>query len=180
MKNLIRLNLFLLIILITSCSQSLMVKSPDNNNSITLELNKDGTLFYSIQSHRINAVSKSLMGVDITDPMLDFNSGLSNEGVQKSVIDETYSLPTGKTSVYINKANQSVFTFKNRHKKVIRVICRAYNDGIAFRYVIDSPAGVTVRKEFTRFQIPDKTMSWIMDYVPNYENIYQENTGRPG
>ncbi|HUX97277.1 MAG TPA: glycoside hydrolase family 97 catalytic domain-containing protein, partial [Bacteroidales bacterium] len=152
----------------------MIVKSPDKSNSITLELNENRTLFYSVRSNGTDAVEKSLMGIDIADSLLDFNSDLTLEKIQRSVVDETYTLPTGKTSVYINKANESVFIFKNRYDKILKVICRAYNDGIAFRYVIDNSAGVTVRKKFTRFQIPKNTMSWIMDYVPNYENIYQE------
>ena len=100
--------LFAIIILFgVSCINTLTVKSPDKNNSITLELNDNGTLFYSIQSHGTKAVEKSLMGMNIADSALDFNSDLVYVKTENLVIDETYALPTGKTSVYINKANES-------------------------------------------------------------------------
>jgi len=150
------------------------VTSPDKDNSISLELNDDGTLYYSIRSHGLNPVEQSLMGMELTDSLFDFNSGLSLKVIRRSVIDESYSLPTGKTSLYINKANESVFSFKNRYGKILQVVCRAYDDGVAFRYIIESPAGIVVTRENTRFRLPQKTISWMMDYVPNYENIYQE------
>lgn len=150
------------------------VTSPDKGNSISLELNDDGTLYYSIRSHGLNPVEQSLMGMELTDSLFDFNSGLTLKVIRRSVIDESYSLPTGKTSLYINKANESVFSFKNRYGKILQVVCRAYDDGVAFRYIIESPAGIVVTRENTQFRLPQKTISWIMDYVPNYENIYQE------
>ena len=88
------------------------------------------------------------------------------------MIDETYPLPTGKTSTYVNKAYESVFVFKNRHNKLLQIVCRAYNDGVAFRYIVENPDKITIRKENTRFSIPKNTLSWIMDYSTYYENFY--------
>jgi alpha-glucosidase len=174
MKYLPNISLILLILLFASCTQNMTVISPDKHNSITLHLNENGSLYYSVRSHGKDAIMLSLMGMELADSLLDFNSGLTLEGIIESEIDETYSLPTGKTSVYINKANESVYSFKNRHGKILSVVCRAYDDGVAFRYVIESSSGITVKKENTRFGIPQNTMSWMMDYNPNYENIYQE------
>jgi alpha-glucosidase len=164
----------ILIILCGSCRDKLTVVSPDKQTSISLELNDNGTLYYTIRSHGTNAIMQSLMGMELDNSMFDFNSNLSFEGTIRSIIDETYSLPTGKTSVYINKANEAVFSFINRNGKILQVVCRAYDDGVAFRYVVENPSGITVRKENTRFALPRNTISWMMDYVPHYENIYHE------
>jgi len=175
MQRFKNINLLVLLILIgVSCTNTLTVKSPDKNSSITLKLNDNGTLFYSIKSHGTKALEMSPMGMDITDSTLNFNSDLVFVKAKNSVIDETYTLPTGKTSSYINKANESIFIFKNGHNKLLNVVCRAYNDGIAFRYVVESPEKITIKKENTRFSIPKKTLGWMMDYVPNYEKFYQE------
>jgi alpha-glucosidase len=173
MKRFRNINLFAFIIFIgVSCTNTLTLKSPNKKNSITLELNDNGSLFYSIQSHGTRAIEKSLMGMNISDSTLDFNSGLTFVKTKDLVIDEAYTLPTGKTSVYINKANESVFSFKNRYNRLLNVVCRAYNDGIAFRYIVESSGEITITKENTRFSIPQNTLSWIMDYVPNYEGFY--------
>ncbi len=175
MKKFINLCLFVCIIICgISCTNNLTVKSPDKNNSITLKLNDGGTLFYSIQSHGVKALEMSLMGMDISDSTLNFNSDLVFVKAENKVIDETYTLPTGKTSSYINKANESIFVFKNGHNKFLNVVCRAYNDGIAFRYMIESPEMITIKKERTHFNIPKGTLTWMMDYVPHYENYYSE------
>lgn len=157
-----------------SCSGSLTVMSPDKNNCIILKLDDRGTLYYSISSGGTTAIGRSLMGMDIADSILDFNSGLEFIKSRKRKIDEIYSLPTGKTSTYVNRANESVFEFRNRFDKTLQVVCRAYNDGVAFRYVIESPDSFIIRNENTRFAVPGNSLSWIMDYVPHYENFYQE------
>lgn len=174
MKNPVSYTLIFLIILSTSCTQNLTVTSPDKQNIISLELNEEGTLIYSVRSHGTNAIMQSVMGMVLDDSLFDFNSELSFEGKSRSKIDESYSLPTGKTSHYINKANEAVFTFTNRHDKILQIVCRAYNDGVAFRYVVKNPLEITIRKENTRFVLPQNTITWMMDYVPHYENIYQE------
>jgi len=174
-KKLVITYLPLLIIIIgISCTNEMTVISPDKNNSITLELDSKGTLFYYVQSYKTTAIEKSLMGMEISGSTLNFNSGLDIAGVEKRVIDETYTLPTGKTSTYVNKANESVFTFKNRHGKLLNVVCRAYDDGIAFRYIVKDKGKITIEEENTRFLIPKKSLSWMMDYNPNYESFYHE------
>jgi alpha-glucosidase len=176
-NKLINTYLFTLIIIIisnTSCTDRMTVKSPDGENSITLEIDKNGTLFYSVQSYQTPVIGKSLMGIEISDSTLDFNSNLKLVKVKKRFIDEIYTLPTGKTSTYKNKANEAVFTFKNRYNKLLNVVCRAYNDGVAFRYAIDNDGEITIKEERTRFTIPSNTISWIMDYNPTYENFYEE------
>ena len=66
MKRFRDINLLVLMSLIgMSCTSKLTVKSPDNSNSITMELNDNGTLFYSIQSNGTRAVKKSLIGMCI-------------------------------------------------------------------------------------------------------------------
>lgn len=162
----------LLILLEASCTKTMTVKSPDKNNSISLELNEKGTLYYSVRSHGTTAIERSVMGMEIADSTLDFNSGLRLVKREKRMIDETYSLPTGKTSTYLNKATESVFVFGNRHNKLLQVVCRAYDDGVAFRYIVENPGEITIKKEYTGFSIPGNTTSWIMDYVPHYENFY--------
>ena len=175
MRNLVNFNFGILIILIiASCSNSLVVISPDKNNAIVLELNEAGTLFYSIQSNGIQAIEKSLIGMDISDSVLNFNSGLKHMETKEKVINETYTIPTGKTSIYVNQANESDFIFKNRYNKLLHVICHASNDGVAFRYVVENQGEITIKKENTHFIFPRNTLSWMMNYVPHYENFYQK------
>ena len=164
--------LILMMIFCFSCKPSLITRSPDQKNSIGLELDKNGTLFYSVNAYETRVIEKSRMGMEITDSTFNFNSGLSFVGSEESSINEKYTLPTGKTSTYVNKDNESVFTFRNKFNKFLKVVCRAYDDGVAFRYVVERKDSIVIRKENTRFSIPSNTQSWIMDYTPNGENFY--------
>lgn len=66
----------LIILMGASCTSSMTVISPGKNNRISLELDEQGRLYYSIYSNSITAVEKSLLGMDIEDAALDFNSGI--------------------------------------------------------------------------------------------------------
>jgi len=173
MRKIRIINLLVVVILINlSCTNTLTLKSPDENNRITLELDDNGCLYYSIISSGVKAIENSLMGMDLADSLLDFNSGLEFVKVEKRRIEETYTLPTGKKSIYVNNANESVFIFKNRHDKFIHVVSRAYNDGIAFRYIVQNPGEIIIQKENTHFLFPQNTVSWIMDYTAHYESFF--------
>jgi hypothetical protein len=84
MKNPVGYTLISLIILSTSCTQNLTVTSPDKQNSISLQLNENGTLYYSVRSHGTDVILQSLMGMELADSMYDFNSGLSFKGIERS------------------------------------------------------------------------------------------------
>lgn len=154
-----------------SCSPSLTVESPHKKNKILLELNENGNLSYSIEINGAITLNDAQMGLETEAPSYSFSENLSHVKTEERFIDETYTLPTGKTSKYINQANESVFTFKNKQGQELQIVCRAYNDGVAFRYQINHP-GLTISKELTTFNFSTATTSRIMDYSPAYEQYF--------
>lgn len=175
MKSIIQLIPIIILILAgTACNSMMTVESSGNICTITLELTEQGTLNYHVKCKGTEVVRQSIMGMDIADPTLDFNSNLTFVSSEARLIDETYSLPTGKTSTYLNLANETAFRFTNPSGKMLTVVCRAYDDGVAFRYVVEDQDSITIIRERTSFSIPENTVSWMMDYIPYYENFYPE------
>lgn len=163
----------LCVIFCISCSDKVEIRSPDRNNSIILELDEAGTLRYSVKTAGIIAVESSRAGIEMTDSSRSFSSGLTLVNDERRINDETYTLPSGKRSLYVNSYNEAVLTFKNSFNALFQVICRAYNDGVAFRYMIDNPK-VQVARELTEFSLPGVTTTWMMDYKANAENYFHE------
>ena len=174
----LKINLLLLfsIVLFSSSTRNTTNKwdltSTNGKNTICLELNTNGKLYYSMLSHGTEVIQKSELGVISTAENLTFLEGLMFKNVQTRQINESYQLPTGKRSRYENKCKEKTLTFINKEREELKVILRSYDDGVAFRYVIDKPGDITVSQEKTEFSIPSNTSTWMMDYQSNYERFY--------
>ncbi|MEL5892401.1 glycoside hydrolase family 97 catalytic domain-containing protein [Bacteroides sp. GD17] len=164
----------LLLFLCSACGEKAEVTSPDGRNTLTLTLDESGSLYYRILSGENEVVRKSLMGIAAENEKYSFNKGLTYIGRTERNINETYTLPTGKRSKYVNKANEKTFTYRNGENQLLKVICRAYDDGIAFRYELDNEEPVTIRQELTECALADGTHTWMMDWIKDYENFYPE------
>src|SRR5690606_8296130 len=112
----------------------------------------------------------SPLGIKTSDQ--DFITGLTFVGRSDSVIDETYTLPHGKRSTYVNRANQTTLTFKNANERLVSFIFRAYDDAVAFRYEIDGAGPATITGEQSGFNLPVSGNGWVQTYNPAYEATY--------
>lgn len=170
-------NLFL-ILLITSCSSftsksEKLITSPNGKISISVILDKEGSPFYAINSQSEQIVRPSKLGIKFENEILDFSSGLKISGFSEKKIDETYTLPTGKTKLYRNFANTGSVQLQNKSGKIMTVNLRAYNDGIAFSYELEDTKPLVIQSETTEIQLAStKSDCWIMDYCFNYEGFY--------
>lgn len=155
-----------------SCSPNLSVSSPDGQHKLSFSLDEKGRLSYTVLSGETTLITPSLLGIQTTEQQTTFTEGLTFTSSSSVVVDETYTLPTGKCSLYRNHANEKTFVFTNPSGGQIHLISRAYNDGVAFRYRIDSPGKLTLEKELTTFSVPSGTSTWMMDWKKDYENFY--------
>jgi len=171
-------NLFLILILVfyASCQSSheRKITSPDRENTISISVNDQGVPFYSIISHGDTVVGQSKLGIKVDDAVLDFSNDLKITGFSKGEMNETYMLPTGKTKLYRNHATTGTLLLKNKSGKTLSVNLRAYDDGVAFSYKIQSEKPLNIQSEETEIAIASSASeSWIMDYIPDYEGFYR-------
>lgn len=146
------------------------VSSPDG--SITAEIScESGIINYNVYKDGISVLSDSRLGIRFEDA--DMTSGLSLTGRSDNVIDESYSMPGGKASVYENRANEAVLTFEKDGKE-LELYVRVYDDGAAVRYGYSNDTRVI--SEETVFSFPAQHISaWAMEYEKSYEQFYLEN-----
>ncbi|MDR1594100.1 MAG: glycoside hydrolase family 97 N-terminal domain-containing protein, partial [Prevotellaceae bacterium] len=148
------------------------VCSPDGQLALRVTLDEQGCLLYSIARNDSLLFQASPMGVFGADSANTFVENLTFVKVSDAVIDETYSLPTGKTRIYHNRCNEKCFHFRNAAGNVLQFICRAYDDGVAFRYVMERDGNIGIVSEKTRFNLPGDAVTWMMNYKLDYENYY--------
>ena len=163
------------------------LNSPENNLRITVAATEGGetSLVYKVDrvkdGQAITVVENSPLGIERKDQQ--FSSGL--KFVSKSevkTIDETYTMAIGRQTEIRNHANELELTFKNQQGSLIQLVVRAYNDGVAFRYVFPekSDSAFTVVRELTGFKVPETGKAWIQRYdvpskwTPAYEKFYED------
>ena len=139
------------------------VTSPSMNTAITVSLSKCGGLTYFAAQDGITVIEESAMG--ITTGAGDFTCGLVFESETDTAINETYPMLSGKRKIYTNRCNEKTIRFDKSGVK-FDLVLRAYDDGIAFRYIIttsDTQAmTVEPNAEITNFRLPDRANIWFM------------------
>jgi hypothetical protein len=99
-------------------------------------------------------------------------------------LDETYEMLSGKQRQYHNLANELTLTFANPQNDELTIQFRAFDDGLAFRYVLPGKekTATTIEEETTGFRIPPQSLAWIPSYdkasgtTPAYETLYTNGT----
>jgi alpha-glucosidase len=94
-------------------------------------------------------------------------------------VDETYTIPVGKTSSVRDHYNALHAQFRDASGRKLDIDIRAYDDGVAFRYSVPAQPSlqqVRIAHELTQFIFPQDTTSWplILDgYQSSWEDEYQ-------
>ncbi|RYU95540.1 glycoside hydrolase family 97 protein [Emticicia agri] len=164
-------------------AQSWSVSSPNNKIRITVELKQpDKNLIYYVDyienSTTDPVINASNLGVQRMDEL--FMNNFSFEGITNRSIDENYQNATGKKLSLRNHANEMTVSFKVNNK-LLNVVFRAYDDGVAFRYIFPETSGAEyyVTGENTTFQLPTDGSAWIQEFAtfqPVYERFFSNGT----
>jgi hypothetical protein len=166
-----------------SIAQQWSLSSPDNK--IVIKITNAKELSYSVAYDQRTVINSSPLGIQLNDQ--DFTSGLKFLAIEKSEIDEPYTLLVGKRVQARNRGRELMLTLENNDSQKINVTFRVYNDGIAFRYQFPKSDSSlhTLLRETSGFAISKDTKAWLQPYdlntrmKPCYETYY-ENGIIPG
>ncbi len=149
-----------------------IISSPDGKIQVQLFLKND-SLFYKAYYNLKVVVDDSNIGINYTGG--SFLNNLTVDQVSTASVNETYSLPSGKTDSYRNYYNEVVVTFKSVIS-TMNVIFRVYNDGFAFRYTSPtvSSLDIAIQKENSFVNIKDFESSWVQKYHIDYSWYYEK------
>ena len=154
------------------------VKSQDGNIAVNVYYD-EGAVSYDVKYGNKVVVEKSGLGLktstmDLTD-YLTFVEKQENKDVEIS-----YDTITGKKSTVSTVYNELVVSLEKEDCN-FDIILRAYNDGFAFRYDLNSNSAeaTVITKENSQFALPEKTLTYVQeadyrrDYF-SYEESYEE------
>ncbi|MCP4341800.1 MAG: hypothetical protein GY799_23685, partial [Desulfobulbaceae bacterium] len=145
------------------------IKLQSPNRKVVFEISaQDGKLTYAVKRSRAVVIEKSAMGIIIDDDT--FGTKTTIEGSTKGKINERYPWRGVKSEV-LNKCNTMIIKLDDDGRKW-QVEARAYDDGIAFRYIIEGTGSRKVKGELTSWYLPVDTMAWCSDSTAHYEGKF--------
>ena len=185
MKNLISSFLLLCTIFLLRCSSKggIELYSPDNSISVFISekgnenLPNNNQLVYSVQFRGDYVLDECTFGLEFKN-MQPFGGGVEIIEKENSQVRNKWERVWGKNKKANDNYNEVVLTLNEKeapHRK-IDLIFRAYDDGVAFRYLIPEQEVIdsfNITSELTEFNFVGNHTVWTTKYVGAYSD--QEN-----
>lgn len=174
--------------MILSCSgpsgkkpKTVRVVSPDGKNTITAEISgKSGTtpLTFAVARSGKTVIEPSALKIVLEEkkPLTD---GSHLVEFKEDLLDETFSMPWGKSAVVRNDCSQALLRLKNAEGVLWNLELRAYDDGVAFRYSLPVQDGLNdfvLEEEATEFRLagnPSVLFTSSPEFNSSHEYLYQ-------
>ncbi len=154
------------------------VSSPDGRIEAVLALTA-GRPTYSISYDSQPVIQPSTLGFRFKDDA-PLTGGFTIDGVERSLVDETWSPVWGSASEVRNHCNELAVRLKEEggSERVMTVVFRVFDDGVGFRYVLPEQPGLgafDIVSEETTFRLAgDHTVWWNRDDYDSYEYLFRE------
>ncbi|UOE50677.1 glycoside hydrolase family 97 protein [Mucilaginibacter sp. SMC90] len=141
-------------------AQTYTVKSPDNN--LKLELKANDSVSYSLTYKNNQLILPSAIGLKLDKTILGTNAKVIS--AKPSTVNKTIRPLYGKAAVLTDNYNELAISFAGNYKLLIR----AYNEGVAYRFVTDLKDSVKVMSEQAGFNLkgaPGTTIAETDNYT---------------
>lgn len=176
---------FMLLLSFSSCSSTdrMSVESP--NKKITAEFYlEEGHLWYNVNIEGDTVIEKSPLGLIIDS--IDFTQNLIFSSVSDAIDDElNYQLTFGKHKNIKKQYAEQTLIVKNRNGEKLGVVCRVFDDGVAFAYNLYGEGTSIVQKEISGFKLNKDSKAFISPLAvaksgwaktnPSYEDQYRRD-----
>ena len=160
--------------------KSITVSSPDS--AISATVSADGgesgdalTIKVSYNGHEL--VAESPLGIVFEDGTT-FAKGLAGAGIAAGGTNTTYTMPYGKSAEMTDNHNEVTLALADKDGRRIDVVVRAFDDGIAYRYVGEERP-CAIKGELSSFTFPSSAKYWglhLNSFTTSYETDYTVGT----
>ena len=161
------------------------VASPNGQIVFALSNGSSGAgpaaLHYSVDFRGKRLLDEGELGLDLQGlPAL--GTGMHYLGSKPGSADETYTIPVGKTKEVRDHYNSLVADFEGESGSKLSVEVRAFDDGVAFRYIVpEQPSikSVRITGERTQFRYSKDATLYplvVSGFQSSYEDDYQMRT----
>jgi len=157
--------------------------SPGGGVRSGFHMDKKGNLAYTVHYNNSQVVFPSLLGLEMQEGGF-LGKDMELTDVESTSKDETYAVVAGKSSTARDHYNQMRFSLQEKRDSKRRLILefRAYDDAVAFRYLVPDQTSLTdysLVDEKTTFWLCGSVVLWPMEvggFHQNYEDHYIKST----
>lgn len=145
-------------------SENIVVTSPDQKTTVVFKLDtqKGNAPFYSVTNRGKVVLAASPLGLEFENQKA-LQSNLQIVSTKTKSINSSWKPVYGERSQYPERYNEVIIELKETTSpnRKFSLTFRAYNEGVAFKYNIQTNQPVVVSKELTGFQFDKDYTSWI-------------------
>lgn len=145
------------------------VTSPDGKIKLVID-SKGGTLFYHVNFKSAQVIEPSMLGLIIDGKTIGTDAVMGK--VTKTAVNETYPY-RGVHSTASNHYNGAKIEIKDSYSG-FTLEARVFNNGVAFRYLINGSGPSVVERDLTAFTIPAGSYVWSQSNIKAYEGKYSK------
>lgn len=156
--------------------------SPDRRIGVNIDVIK-GRPTLSVTLDGTELVRPSTLGLQMADGTLGANAAITGNKPRVTSHDETWVQPWGEDDTVRNHYNEITLQLKERRSTAARkrmdIVVRAYDDGIAFRYVVPDEHGsdFQIMDELTQIRLAHDAQAWSIpsNRTEYFEGIYESS-----
>ena len=132
--------------------QAVLLASPGGDVQIAVSTDAEGRMSYTVTRRDQTVIEPSPLGLVSTSH--DLSTGVKMIRTSSRLIDESYSMPTGKRRERRVSGSEISIPLRTAIGARAELIVRAHEDGVAFRYRLLGQGTSQVMSESTSFAIP--------------------------
>jgi len=142
--------------------------SPDGRTQVVFSLSEAGEPLYSVLKDDSVVLHPSRMGLVTTGP--DYREGFVCLGIDTSSFSETWETVWGEEQYIDNTYRQMTIHLgrQGSREPAMDIVFRCYDDGFAFRYVLQGTDSITVTDEVTEFAFAHEPQAWSIPWRTEY------------
>ena len=154
-----------------AATSAVVIVSPDK--SVAISIAQDG-MTYSVTRGGETIADRAPLGLVLADaaPFKD----LTPVKVQRGSMNRTLPLIATKAREAIDHYNGATIRFREAGSggRILEIEARAYDDGVAFRYVIPGGKPVAIASERTGYRLPVGTRCLVTETSSSHEREWQD------
>ncbi|WP_199615832.1 glycoside hydrolase family 97 protein [Paenibacillus alkalitolerans] len=140
----------------------MMIEASFEGNCISLDLDRDGKLWYTVKRNGSTMVMSSRLGLYLADapPLCD---GFKIRSVTKRKVNGAWKPLYGERAVIDDSFEEATICVEDDLGRIMGIRLRAYSEGTAFQYFLPEQENInhfTITCEDTRFTFPQGSIAW--------------------